>query len=471
MDVFTHCSLAISCSIIVLIYAWKFLKWIWIRPKKLEKLLRQQGFNGNSYTLLYGDFTEINATVKESKSKAINLSNDIVARANPIYYKAIQKYGGLPSLDTDKWAKHRKLINPAFHAEKLKHMVPSFYLSCAEMLSKWDKIVPSDGCCELDVWPYLQTMTSDVISRTAFGSSYEEGRKIFQLQTERAHRFMEANTSLDIPGYRFLPTKFNRRMKETAKEIESTLLGIINKRITAMEEEASMNDQDLLGLLLDSNFNEIKQHGNVSGMSMKEVIEECKIFYFAGQETSAALLVWTMILLSEHRDWQARARDEVLKVFGREIPDYQGLNHLKIVNLILHEVLRLYPPVVEISRIVVEEMVVGELNLPAGVQLIIPTTQLHQHCKFWGEDAKEFKPERFGEGVSKATQGQLTYFPFGWGPRICVGQNFTMLEAKMAMAMILQRYSFHLSPSYSHAPHIVITLQPQHGAHLFLTKL
>lgn len=84
----------------------------------------------------------------------------------------------------------------------LQHMVPSFYLSCADMLRNWEKIVPSERSCELDVWPYLQTMTSDVISRTAFGSCYEEGRKIFELQKEQAEYIMEANRSVHIPGWR-----------------------------------------------------------------------------------------------------------------------------------------------------------------------------------------------------------------------------------------------------------------------------
>ncbi|KAL3806371.1 hypothetical protein ACJIZ3_000614 [Penstemon smallii] len=490
----------------VLFVAWKILNWVWFRPRKLEKYLREQGFNGNSYKFLFGDFKEMRTMMQEANSKPIiNFSNHIVPRVMPSIHKALTKYGencfiwfgprpavlitdpeiireilsksyifqkpsanpygkllarGVANYETNKWAKHRRLINPAFHVEKLKHMLPSFYLSCAEMLSKWEKIVDCD-----------QESRDDAISRTAFGSSYEEGRNIFQLQKEQAKLVMKAMGSIYIPGLRFVPTKSNRRMMKIVKEVESSVLGIIHKRVKAMESGEASSD-DLLGLLLESNIKEIKANGNKFGMSLQEVIEECKLFYFAGQETTSGLLVWTMILLAKHQDWQVRARDEVFQVFGGEKPDdIQELNNLKIVTMIFHEVLRLYPPGVMLTRTTGKESTLGNTTLPAGVRLMLPTLLLHHEPKIWGEDAQEFKPERFSDGVSKATRGQLSYFPFGWGPRICIGQSFAMLEAKMALAMILQKFSFELSPSYSHAPRTMITLQPQYGAHLVLQKL
>ncbi|GJR25090.1 cytochrome P450 CYP72A219-like protein [Tanacetum coccineum] len=479
----------------ILACAWRFFNWVWLRPKAMEKYLRGQGLNGNSYRFLFGDVKEMVHMTTMAKSKPIKLTDNIMQRVMPFVYTSAKTHGalmvykssmfpqarggnplvmllgkGLFVADADQWAKHRKIINPAFHVEKLKHMLPAFYISCSEMITKWEGMTKGRSC-EVDVFPHLHTFTSDVISRTSFGSSYVEGRKIFELQHEQAQLVVKVIQSMYIPGSRFLPTKRNRRMKEIARNVKSSIKEIILKRMTAMKMGES-SKEDLLGILLDSNKKEIIQQGNNKpGLSMDDIIEECKVFYVAGQETTANLLVWTMILLGQHTNWQDRARDEVLNVFKDKKPDMDGLSRLKVINMILQEVLRLYPPGVGLLRMIHKETKIGNITLPVGSHFMLHMMLLHHDPDIWGDDVNEFNPDRFAEGVSKAGKGLASYIPFGGGPRICIGQNFTMLEAKLALVMILQRFSFELSPSYSHAPDILLTLQPQFGAQLILCEL
>ncbi|XP_019057784.1 PREDICTED: cytochrome P450 72A14-like [Tarenaya hassleriana] len=266
---------------------------------------------------------------------------------------------------------------------------------------------------------------------------------------------------------RFMPTKTNKRIQEIDSEISDILKDIIRKREKDIENGEGLGD-DLLGLLLESNSRPDQEHW----MNIQEVIEECKLFYFAGQETTAVLLVWTMVLLGQHQEWQERAREEVLRVFDREKPDFDQLNHLKVVTMVLYEVLRLYPPLVAFNRANNKETKVGDITIPSGTVITLPVILIHRDTDLWGPDAAEFRPDRFAEGVSKATRNQAASFmPFGSGPRICIGQNFALTEARMAMAMFLQRFSFELSPSYAHSPHIAITLHPQFGAQLKLRRL
>jgi len=495
--------------------AW-ILEWAWWTPRRLGRALQAQGLRGTRYRLFTGDVPENSRLNREARSKPLPLgSHDIMPRVQPMLSNTIKdngklsftwfgpeprvlipdpelvreilsnKFGhygkpkssrfgrllanGLVNHEGEKWAKHRRILNPAFHHEKIKRMLPVFSTCSEEMITRWENSMSSGGLSEVDVWPEFQNLTGDVISRTAFGSSYQEGMKIFQLQGELGERLMEAFQTLFIPGYWFLPTKNNRRMRAIDREICTILRGIIGKKDRAIKNGETSSD-DLLGLLVESNMRESDGKADL-GMTTEDIIEECKLFYFAGMETTSVLLTWTLILLSMHPEWQEQARKEVLHHFGKTRPDFENLSRLKTVTMILYEVLRLYPPAIFLTRRTYKAMELGGIKYPAGVNLMLPILFIHHDPNIWGKDASEFNPRRFADGISNAAKHPAAFFPFGGGPRICIGQNFALLEAKMALSTILQRFSFELSPSYTHAPYTVLTLHPQHGAPIMLKKI
>jgi cytochrome P450 len=139
--------------------------------------------------------------------------------------------------------------------------------------------------------------------------------------------------------------------------------------------------------------------------------------------------------------------------------------------MILYEVLRLYPPASAFTRQTYKEIEIGGIKYPAGVIFEMPVLYIHHDEDIWGDDVHQFRPDRFAEGISKASKDPGAFLPFGWGPRTCIGQNFALLEAKMALCMILQRFEFDLTPEYTHAPHTVMMLRPMHGAQIKLQAI
>ncbi|KAF8696975.1 hypothetical protein HU200_036620 [Digitaria exilis] len=404
----------------------QLLNKLWWQPRRLERALRAQGLRGavrEHGKMCFTWFGPVPRLTITDPDLARDVMSNKFGHFEKPKFPALSKLfaEGVANYEGEKWVKHRRILNPAFHLEKLKLMLPAFSACCEELVSRWAQSLGPDGSCELDVDPELQTLTGDVISRTAFGSSYLEGTKIFQLQAEQAERLIK-------------------------NEIETILRGLISKRMQAMKEGEATKD-DLLGLLLESNIRDTDQNGQSSlGMTIEDVMEECKLFYFAGMETTS---------------WQDRAREEVLGLFGKNKPGYDGLSRLKIVTMILYEVLRLYPPAIAFSRKTYKEMEIGDAKCPAGVMLELPVLFIHHDPDIWGSDVHEFKPERFAEGIAKASKDRLAFFPFGWGPRICIGQNFALLES----------FEFELTPSYTHAPHTVIMLRPMHGAQIKLRAI
>uniref|UniRef100_A0A453AZH8 Secologanin synthase n=1 Tax=Aegilops tauschii subsp. strangulata TaxID=200361 RepID=A0A453AZH8_AEGTS len=286
--------------------------------------------------------------------------------------------------------------------DKLKMMTVTMSDCAGSMMSEWKAKMDKGGSVEIDLSHHFEELTADVISHTAFGSSYEQGKKVFLAQRELQFLAFSTVFNVQIPAFRYLPTEKNLKIWKLDKEVRTMLMNIIKGRLATKDE---------------------------------------------------------------------KLREEVLRECGNGVPTGDMLNKLQLVNMFLLETLRLYAPVSAIQRKAGSDLEVGGIKVPEGTVLTIPIATIHRDKEVWGEDANEFKPMRFENGVTRAGKHPNALLSFSSGPRSCIGQNFAMIEAKAVIAVILQRFSFSLSPKYVHAPMDVITLRPKFGLPMVLKSL
>ncbi|KAJ1387397.1 Cytochrome P450 [Sesbania bispinosa] len=338
-------------------------------------------------------------------------------------------------------------------------LIPMMGTSVVEMLEKWRAMAEKEkGEVEIEVSEWFQTLTEDVITMTAFGSSYEDGKPIFQLQSQQMLLAADAFNKGFIPGYRFFPTRRNIKSWKLGKEIRKSLVKLINRRKENLCN-VKKGHKDLLGLMIQASTSK----SNTFKVTVDDIVEECKTFFFAGKHTISNLLTWTTILLAMHQQWQVKAREELLSVCGaRDIPTKDDLAKLKTLMMIVNESLRLYPPTIAtIRRAKCDVELGGTYKIPCGTELLIPILAVHHDKATWGSDANKFNPARFSEGVSRAAKHPFAFISFGLGVRTCIGQNLAVLQTKLALAIMLHHFTFRLAPSYQHAPTVLMLLYPQ----------
>ncbi|TYJ45044.1 hypothetical protein E1A91_A02G028500v1 [Gossypium mustelinum] len=455
----------------------KFLyDYLWV-PLRIQHLLNSQGIKGPPYKFIHGNNHEVTKMKKEALSKPLGLTDDIFPRVQPHIYTWINRYGrnylywngirpelvisepelvkevlknsentfpkkkpsiffskllgnGLLLLEGEKWVKHRKLANHVLHGERLKNMTPTVIASVETMLEKWKG---QEGK-EIEVFQEFRLLTSEVISRTAFGSSYLEGEKIFAMLKELSIIMSRNNFKTRIPLIKY--------SEELAKGIQDCVMKIVKKREDKIVNGEADSFETRRQRLLVNAYHDSNENNR---LPVEDLVDECKTFYFAGQDTVNSILAWIVLHLATHGDWQDKARREVIDIFGNRNPDSKGISKLKTITMIIYETLRLYGPSNGLQRRVTRE---------------------------WGDDVHLFKPERFEEGIAKTTNyNAAAFFPFGLGPRSCVGMSFAITETKVALSMILQRYTITLSPAYVHSPMPILAIRPQHGIQVILKSL
>ncbi|CAL0321672.1 unnamed protein product [Lupinus luteus] len=486
------------------------ISYYWLTPRRIKKTMEKQGVRGPKPRFITGNIIDMASLLSNSISQDMDtISHDTVPRLLPHFVAWSNQYGkrfiywngieprlcltetklikeflakhssisgkswmqqqgskyfiglGLLMANGEDWHHQRHMVAPAFMGEKLKGYFGQMVECTNEMLQSL-QIAFESRKNEVEIGDYLTKLTADIIARTEFGSSYEKGKQIFHLLTKLQVRCAQATRHLCFPGSRFFPNTYNKEIKSMKKEVERLLMEIIQSRKDSVEIGRSHSyGNDLLGILLD----EIQKNGG--SLNLQLVMDECKTFFFAGHETTALLLTWTTMLLASNPYWQDKVRNEVREVFNGGTPSLDQLSKLNVLQMVINESMRLYPPATMLPRMAFQDIVLGDLYIPKGLSVWIPLLAIHHSEELWGKDVNEFKPERF---ASKSFMPGR-FIPFAFGPRNCVGQTFAIMEGKIILAMLISRFSFTISENYKHAPVTVLTIKPKHGVQICLKPL
>ncbi|XP_057844090.2 cytokinin hydroxylase [Cryptomeria japonica] len=494
-------------------------QYLW-RPWIIYRALQKQGFKGHPPRFMIGDFVEIGNLVQQQMLTDLpSISHDIRNRIFPYIVNWSQRYGekfviwfgyeprivltdaelirdllsskysadcgrspmiikmlsvglgnGLFTVNGQRWSHQRRIVAPAFHMEKLKASVDIMSMCTNQLVKEWNEIMKeaAEGPCELELTAFLDRLTADIFMRIGFGMDYSKGGKEIYEDIRGLEEIMNHNIQyLWLPGSSYIPTPSNLEAWKRRRRLENSLKQIIEKR----KESGSFGD-DLLGLILSEVQNVSSDEKN-SRYTEQQVIDECKTFFLGGRETTSVLITWAILLLALNQDWQQKAHEEATAICGNKNPTMDCLGKLKIIGMILNETLRLYPPGVGVARQAFKELKLrDDFIIPKGVNVVGDILAVNRDPKYWGSDANEFRPERFRDGISKATNNHpYAFIPFSSGPRVCIGQNYALLEAKVLITMLVKKFRFSVSSGYRHAPVAFITLNPQHGMPIMVERI
>jgi cytochrome P450 len=248
------------------------------------------------------------------------------------------------------------------------------------------------------------------------------------------------------------PTPKSKRALREREFLDSLVYRIIEER---RAQENSNHRNDLLSLLMSAMDEDGTQ------MTPTQLRDETMTLFLAGHETTAQALAWTWYLLSQNPAAETRLHGELRGVLKGRSPEPGDLRNLPYLDALLHEVLRLYPPAYITARTSIEPCQIGGYDFPAGSTILMSQWVMHRDSRFYDEP-QAFRPERWLDGLADRLPAGA-YFPFGDGPRRCIGQNFAMLEAAIVIGTLAQRFQFRLVPGHPVDPEPLVTLRPRHG--------
>lgn len=364
---------------------------------------------------------------------------------------------GLVLSEGEFWRRQRRLMQPAFHHDRVARMAGDMVSITSELRDEWAARCARDGGgCDVEVNDAMTALTLNIASKTLFGADVSEhtarlGEAVATLSEEAVRELQEP---LTLP--RWFPAARVRRKWGAIELIDRTTRDIIAERRASGEDRG-----DLLSMLLHA----VDEEGDGRGMSDEQARDEVVTLFLAGHDTSAAALTWVFYHLAREPEARARVERE-LDALGGAAPTLADLRRLPFLEMVVKETLRLNPPAFGLfPRQATEEVEIGGRRVRRGeqVQLITYVTQRDPR---WFPDPERFDPERFASGRVEAIPPHA-YFPFGAGPRVCIGRQFALVEVQLVVATLLQHLSVRALPGAADArPHARLSLRPEGGLRL-----
>ena len=363
---------------------------------------------------------------------------------------------GLLTSEGEFWLRQRRLIQPAFHKQRLAHFGQAMTDKTLAMLQRWQAYADSGE--PFDVSAEMMRLTLSIVGQTLFSAEVEDtSAEVGEaMEVAQAHVNYRSTHPFSLPE-RF-PTPRNRRFHQARATFDRVLLDIIEERRRSGEDKG-----DLLGMLLAA-----RDEATGEGMSNQQLRDEAVTLFLAGHETTSNTLTWTWYLLAEHPAVARRLREELAAVLGGRTPTVADVPHLKYTVQVIEEAMRLYPAAWVVARGAIGADEIGGYPIPAGSMISISPFITHRHPDFWPVP-EAFDPDRFTPERS-AGRPRYAYFPFGGGPRQCIGNNFAMLEATLLLATIAQAGRLDLVPGHPVVPEPLVTLRPRHGMRMRFVK-
>ena len=364
---------------------------------------------------------------------------------------------GLLTSEGEFWQRQRRLAQPAFHRERIEVYGRTMVECALRMIGEWT------AGTTIEISREMSRLTLEIVARALFSAdlrarSGEVGRALAQVMA------FNARGRMLMPLARNLPTPGNFRYHLAVKRLDRIIYDIIRKR----REKPSGGD-DLLSFFMAA------RDENGAAMPDRQLRDELMTLILAGHETTALALSWTLYLLAGNPQVEEKLVAELNGVLARRPPEAGDLTLMPYLAAVVKESLRLYPPAFAIARIAVNDCEIGSYRIPAGASVVMSQWVMHRDARFF-HNPEAFIPERWlpNAGMDEQTNGRsiprFAYFPFGGGPRTCIGSSFATVEASLILATILQKFKLTLVPEHRVVVSSAITLRPKYGIRMIVAN-